>query len=76
MGSLTRIRRFSTKTGVGNLWIGTREAGLFRYDSANLSFERITEHQEILSIKEDRDGNMWIGTRGGGLTQFKPQPWI
>ena len=56
----------------GNLWIGTREAGLFRYDEANQSFERITEHQEILSIKEDRDGNMWIGTRGGGLTQFKP----
>jgi ligand-binding sensor domain-containing protein/signal transduction histidine kinase len=57
----------------GNLWIGTREAGVFRYDSANLSFERLTEHQEILSIKEDRDGNVWIGTRGGGLTQFKPR---
>ena len=56
----------------GNLWIGTREAGLFRYDNANLTFERITEHQEILSIKEDRDGNMWVGTRGGGLTQIKP----
>ncbi len=56
----------------GDLWIGTREAGLFRYDNANLSFERLTEHQEILSIKEDRDGNMWIGTRGGGLTQIKP----
>ena len=57
----------------GNLWIGTREAGLFRYDSANLSFERLTEHQEIISIREDRDGNLWIGTRGGGLTQFKPR---
>ncbi len=56
----------------GQLWIGTREAGLFRYDGKG--FETvITSHHEILSILEDREGNFWVGTRGGGLNQLKPR---
>lgn len=57
----------------GNVWIGTTEAGLFRFDRKASTGERLTEHQEILSIKEDRDENVWVGTRGGGLIQFKPR---
>ena len=52
------------------LWIGTREAGLFRY-AGNLV--KMTEHQHILSVNSDRQGNVWIGTRGGGLNQLKPK---
>ena len=57
----------------GDVWIGTTEAGLFRYDRKDSTGSRLTEHQEILSIKEDRDENVWVGTRGGGLIQFKPR---
>ena len=52
------------------LWIGTKEAGLFRYSGIIV---KVTEHQQILSVKSDHQGNVWIGTRGGGLNQLKPQ---
>lgn len=56
----------------GALWIGTREAGLFRFDGK--TFETvITSHQEILSLMEDRDGTIFVGTRGGGLNHVKPR---
>ena len=54
------------------LWIGTREAGLFSYDSKG--FETvITSHHEILSVTEDKEGNFWVGTRGGGLNRLVPR---
>jgi len=52
------------------LWIGTKEAGLFRYSGIVV---KVTEHQQILSVKSDQQGNVWIGTRGGGLNQLKPK---
>jgi len=52
------------------LWIGTKEVGLFRYSGI---IAKVTEHQQILSVKSDHQGNVWIGTRGGGLNQLKPQ---
>ena len=54
----------------GALWIGTRTAGLFRYDGKG--FLRVnTSHHEIRSVGEDREGNLWVGTRGGGLDRLR-----
>lgn len=54
----------------GSVWIGTEQAGLFRY--AKSVFEKIeTSHPEIWPIKEDFEGNIWVGTRGGGLNRIQ-----
>lgn len=55
----------------GDLWIGTRNAGLFRYREG--SFVRVAvSHIEIAAIAEDREGNLWVGTMGGGLNRVRP----
>jgi ligand-binding sensor domain-containing protein len=55
----------------GDLWIGTRNAGLFRFRDGN--FVRVpTSHTYISSIMEDREGNLWVGTSGGGINRLRP----
>ena len=55
----------------GHLWLGTREAGLFRFDHTGVATSTMSQ-QTIYTLLEDREGNMWVGTRGGGLSQLKP----
>ncbi len=55
----------------GFLWLGTREAGLFRFDHAGVAIAAMPQ-QTIVSLADDREGNLWVGTRGGGLSQLKP----
>ena len=55
----------------GALWIGMRNAGLFRFDG-NTILRVNTSHHEIRSVGEDREGNLWVGTRGGGLNRLRP----
>jgi signal transduction histidine kinase/ligand-binding sensor domain-containing protein len=55
----------------GDLWLGTRGAGLLRYRSGQ--FVRVpTSHQAVQTITEDREGNLWAGTLGG-LDRLRPQ---
>ncbi|MCX6872801.1 MAG: triple tyrosine motif-containing protein [Verrucomicrobia bacterium] len=56
----------------GCLWVGTVEAGLFRFDPAGPATTTVSQ-PAIVAMKEDREGNLWIGTRGGGLNQLKPK---
>lgn len=55
----------------GFLWLGTREAGLFRFDHAGVP-TAILAQQTIFTITDDSEGSLWVGTRGGGLSQLKP----
>jgi|GEM_PF-1281732 len=63
---------------LGNIWVGTAENGLFRYDKQNKSFRLITHTNSELSsngietIYKDRKGIMWIGTYEGGLCRLDP----
>ena len=55
----------------GDLWIGTRNAGLFRFRAG--SFVRVAvSYVEITDIMEDREGDLWVGTAGGGLNRLRP----
>lgn len=55
----------------GDLWLGTRGAGLLRYRAGQ--FVRVpTSHQAVQAIAEDREGNLWAGTQGG-LNRLRPQ---
>ncbi|WP_445454770.1 ligand-binding sensor domain-containing protein [Flavobacterium sp. 25HG05S-40] len=52
----------------GNLWFGTTENGLYKYDGK--SFRQFTvnnglNNNEVSCLLQDRDGRIWIGTKAG-----------
>lgn len=52
----------------GNLWFGTMEKGVARYDGHSLSYLSVADGlsgNTVTSIQEDKDGNMWFGTHTG-----------
>lgn len=58
----------SLQDKAGNLWFGTTENGLYKYDGK--SFHRFLatdglNSNNIYSIIEDNDGKIWIGTAAG-----------
>ncbi len=66
----------------GNLWIGTFEGGLNRFDPSTAQFTRYRHDARdpasiasntVRAIAEDRDGTLWVGTQGRGLDQFDPR---
>ncbi|MBW8781502.1 MAG: hypothetical protein JF599_06415 [Verrucomicrobia bacterium] len=70
MGKIASVTVLFEDRG-GDLWIGTRNAGLFRFREGH--FVRvIVSHIEIAAIEEDREGNLWVGTMGGGLNRLRP----
>ena len=52
----------------GNLWFGTTENGLYKYDGKSFKQFTVTNglnSNNIYSILEDKDGKIWIGTEAG-----------
>ncbi|CAM3312107.1 Histidine kinase [Flavobacterium longum] len=53
---------------IGNLWFGTTENGLYRYDGKSFTqflMANGLNSNSILSILEDKAGKIWIGTEAG-----------
>lgn len=63
---------------LGNIWIGTAENGLYRYNQQRRDFKVFTNLNSGLSsngietIYKDRKGVVWIGTYEGGLCRLDP----
>lgn len=57
----------------GDLWIGTFDAGVWRYDGKNL-INYNTRHglgtNSVTTIIKDKNGKLWFGTYGEGLYTF------
>ena len=58
----------SLQDGAGNLWFGTTENGLYKYDGK--SFGRFSvgdgpKSNDISCLLQDREGKIWIGTNAG-----------
>ena len=52
----------------GNLWFGTTENGLYKYDGKSFSRFLVADglnSNNIYSLLEDKDGKIWIGTHAG-----------
>ncbi len=58
----------SLQDKAGNLWCGTTENGLYKYDGKSFSRFLVSDglnSNNIYSILEDKDGKIWIGTEAG-----------
>lgn len=56
----------------GNLWFGTLEKGVARYDGQALTYLTMSDglpSNRVVSILEDKSGNLWFGT-GSGLAKY------
>lgn len=63
-----------TEDSNGNIWLGDRDAGVWKYDGKQL--ENYTtkdglENDFVLSIFEDRNKELWFGAADGSLYKFK-----
>lgn len=58
----------SLQDKAGNLWFGTTENGLYKYDGKSFSRFLVADglnSNNIYSLLEDKDGKIWIGTEAG-----------
>ena len=63
-----------------NLWIGTYQNGLFRYQPQTRSYQQFTKgtdkgdiiSNDIFCLNEDMTGKIWIGTNGDGVDIYDP----
>ena len=58
----------SLQDRAGNLWFGTTENGLYKYDGKSFSRYLVTDgliSNEIYCLLEDANGKIWIGTKAG-----------
>jgi len=71
-GTLARIYSINEDNS-GNLWIGTVDAGVWKYDGTNLvNYTTINGlgSNAINLIYKDRNGELWFGTDGDGVFKF------
>jgi signal transduction histidine kinase/ligand-binding sensor domain-containing protein/DNA-binding response OmpR family regulator len=74
------VFRQMLEDAAGNLWVGTEQSGLYRFDG-HAPAPRVYERQEdesgslpdnaILALYRDRRGRVWVGT-GDGLSRYDP----
>lgn len=65
---------------IGNMWVGTRSQGLYKYDKVKKRFLNYRKgyskvsisHNQIRKLQQDNDGNIWIGTFGEGVDVLNP----
>lgn len=81
-GDPKSLRRNSVQTlyydSFGNLWIGTWEGGLLKYNSKTDDFKRYELVDEdtglkldkVVEIKQGADHRLWIGTHEGGIFEY------
>lgn len=63
----------------GNIWIGTVDAGVWKYDGKNLSNYTIKDgltSNEINTIYKDRSGELWFGTDSDGICKFNGTSFV
>jgi ligand-binding sensor domain-containing protein len=71
-GTLARVWTINEDDN-GNIWIGTADAGAWRYDGktlTNFTMVHGLTSNHINTIYKDRKGELWFGTEGAGVCRF------
>lgn len=70
-GTLARVWSIADDKD-GNLWIGTIDAGVWKYDGTQLTNYTAKDGlgSDIWTIYRDRNDKLWFGTDGGGVYTF------
>lgn len=61
------------KDKAGNLWFGTEQKGVFRYDGKSFTNTHISEKEVGFAVRcifQDKNGDYWFGSNGLGLTKY------
>jgi ligand-binding sensor domain-containing protein len=71
-GNLARVYAINEDNN-GNIWIGTVDAGVWKYDGINLinytTRDGLTSNA-VNTIYKDKYGELWFGTDGNGICKF------
>ncbi|MEZ5043254.1 MAG: two-component regulator propeller domain-containing protein [Saprospiraceae bacterium] len=76
-----RIHSF-LKDDTGNVWVGTQDGPLLKYEPQRNNFHWLhfeaehsntLPHNSISAVKQDQKGNYWITSFGGGLSRWDRQ---
>ena len=65
-------------TPQGDLWLGSRTYGVFRYDGTDwqrFDYQDGLADNRVRSIFQDRDGAIWVGT-AEGVSRFDGRTWF
>ncbi|GAA4314265.1 hypothetical protein GCM10023149_10370 [Mucilaginibacter gynuensis] len=71
-GTMARVWTIA-EDKTGNLWIGTIDAGVWRFDGKNLTNYTVKDglpSDVVNTIFKDKLGRLWFGTEGTGLVTF------
>lgn len=72
LGTLARVYAINEDNS-GNIWIGTVDAGVWRYDGNNLTNYTTKDglpSNAVNTIYKDKKGELWFGTDSDGLCKF------
>lgn len=71
-GTLARIYTINEDNN-GNIWIGTVDAGVWKFDGNNLTNYTTKDgltSNSVNTIFKDKNGELWFGTDGNGICKF------
>lgn len=77
-GTLARVWTI-TDDNQGNLWIGTIDTGVWRFDGENLMNYTTRDglgSDIIWTIYKDKEGKLWFGTDGAGVYNFDGKTFV
>ena len=72
LGTLARVYSINEDNN-GNIWIGTVDAGVWKYDGNNLTNFKTKDgltSNAVNTIYKDKNGELWFGTDGNGICKF------
>ena len=68
-----------TEDDFGNLWFGTLDESVWRYDGKDLRNFTVKDglsHNTVSTIFKDTNGTLWLGSEGGGLCRFDGETFV
>jgi ligand-binding sensor domain-containing protein len=78
LNTLARVYSINEDTN-GNIWVGTVDAGVWKYDGTNLTNYTTKDgltSNAVNTIYKDKNGELWFGTDGNGICKFNGSTFI